>query len=42
MDLIEAGWKYVEWIHLSQYKGKWQAFVNKGLKLRFTKTPGLY
>ena len=36
MDLIEAGWKEVDWIYLSQYKGKWQALVNTGLNLRFT------
>lgn len=38
MDQIEAGWKYMEWTDLC----KWQAFVKQGLKLRFTKAPGLY
>jgi hypothetical protein len=40
MDMIEAGWKDVEWIHLAQYKGEWQAVVDTGLSLRFTS--GLY
>jgi len=28
MDLTEIGWKYVDWIHLTQAADPWQSFVN--------------
>jgi len=28
MDLKETGWKGVDWVHLSQDRGKWWALVN--------------
>jgi hypothetical protein len=33
MDLREIGCEGVEWIHLAQTKGKWQALVNMVMNL---------
>jgi hypothetical protein len=28
MDLREAGWKVVDWMHLAEDRDQWQALVN--------------
>lgn len=28
MDLMEVGWKGMDWIHVTQDWGKWQAVLN--------------
>jgi hypothetical protein len=33
MDLREIGWVGVDWIHLSQDRGQWQAVVNVVINL---------
>jgi len=33
MDLREIGWKVVNCIHLTQYRGQWWAFVNMVMNL---------
>jgi hypothetical protein len=35
MDLREAEWEGVDWIHLAQDRDYWRAFVNKVLNLQF-------
>jgi hypothetical protein len=34
MDLMEIGWRSVEWIQLAQDWGRWQAVVNTVMNLR--------
>jgi hypothetical protein len=36
MDLREAGWEVVAWMHLAQDRGGWRALVNTVMKLRLT------
>jgi hypothetical protein len=33
MDLGEIGWKFVEWMHLSQDREQWRAVVNTVMNL---------
>jgi hypothetical protein len=33
MDLMEIGWKGVDWIHLAQDRDQWKAFVNMVMNL---------
>jgi hypothetical protein len=35
MDLREIGWGGVEWIQLTQDRGRWQALVNTVMNLQF-------
>jgi len=35
MDLMEIGWKGVDWMHLVQDRDQWQAFVKMVMKLQF-------
>jgi hypothetical protein len=34
MDLVDVGWDDVDWIGLSQDRGRWTALVNSVLNLR--------
>jgi hypothetical protein len=34
MDLREIGWEGVDWMHLAQDRGQWQAFVNTVMNLQ--------
>jgi hypothetical protein len=34
MDLGEVGWEDVDWMHLAQKRGQWQAVVNTAMNLR--------
>jgi hypothetical protein len=36
MDLKEIEWEDVDWIHLSEYRDRWQAFGNTVLNLQIT------
>jgi hypothetical protein len=33
VDLRESGWEDVNWMHLSQDRNMWQAFVNEVMNL---------
>jgi hypothetical protein len=33
-DLVEVGWGHVDWIGLTQDRGRWRALVNSILNLR--------
>jgi hypothetical protein len=34
MDLREIGWEGVDWMHMAQDRGQWQALVNTVTNLR--------
>jgi phenylalanine-4-hydroxylase len=34
MDLKEIGWDDMDWIHLSEDRNQWQAFMNTAMNLR--------
>jgi hypothetical protein len=34
MDLLEVGWKGVDWIDMAQGRDRWRAVVNAVMKLR--------
>jgi hypothetical protein len=34
MEFKEIGWESMDWIHLAEDWGQWQAFMNMILKLR--------
>jgi hypothetical protein len=34
MDLVEVGWRDVDWIGLAQVRDRWRALVNSVLNLR--------
>jgi hypothetical protein len=34
MNLQEIGWEAVDWMHVAQDRGKWQAVVNTVMNLR--------
>jgi hypothetical protein len=34
MDLREAGWKVVDWIHLAEDRDQWRTLVNTVMNLR--------
>jgi hypothetical protein len=36
MDILEIGWRGVDWIGLAQDRDKWGAFVNAVMNLRVT------
>jgi hypothetical protein len=40
MNLKETGLEFVDWIHMSQDRDKWQAFVNKIMNLRIQQDAG--
>jgi len=40
IDLREIGWEGVDWKHLTQGRGRWQAVVNTVMNLRFTQKVG--
>jgi hypothetical protein len=39
MDLKEAGWEGMDWIHLAQSKENWRAVVYTVLNFRFPQNP---
>ena len=41
MDLQELEWNGVDWIDLSQERGKWQAVVNAVMSFRFSEMRGI-
>jgi len=40
-DLMERGWKVVNWMHLTQDREQWRALVNTVMKLRVHKGRGI-
>jgi hypothetical protein len=40
IDFRELGWDGIDWIDLSQNRGKWRAVVNTAMNLRFHKMLG--
>jgi hypothetical protein len=42
MDLRETGWSGMDWIHMAQDRGQWQALVNTVMNLRVPKNVGKF
>jgi hypothetical protein len=40
MDLREIGWKGVDWMHVTQGRDKWLAFVNTVMNLQVPEKEG--
>jgi hypothetical protein len=34
MDLMEVGWECVDWMHMTQDRDQWQAFMNMVMNLQ--------
>jgi hypothetical protein len=42
MDIREIGWGRMDWIDLTQDRGRWRALVNTAINLRVSLTSGKF